>query len=430
MKYLILAAGQGSRLKPAARVKPLARLLGLTLLERAVNLARGAGFSDIYVVLGYRADEIEDFIRRKNIPVKAIRNHAWEKGNGTSVQAARTAVNGDSFIIAMADHIADPSLVTQVAGHTLDDCDVILAVDPSPSPVVDLEDATRVKLNGDRITDIGKELAEWDAIDTGFFKAKPGFFRYFDHPEFDGSLTGAVRLAARDGRARVVTVKGDWLDVDSPEAPRQAENLLLKNLTKPTDGPVSRVLNRPLSTRLSRLLVNTNITPDQISVFSFLLSLGAAALMALPGYAYLVLGGVLAQLSSIIDGCDGEVARLKAMTSEFGAWFDAVLDRYADFLLVTGLSVHALYETTALTGLIVGLFALSGSLINSYTADKFDAFLRRKGGMHLRLGRDVRIFLIFAGSLLGLSLPTLVVLALINHGEVIRRIFLLKRHAG
>lgn len=429
MKYVILAAGQGSRLKSVAELKPLARLLGLTLLERAVNLAREAGFTDIYVVLGYEADRIKEFITKKKLPVRVVHNSNWQQGNGTSVAAVRQLIDDEDFIIAMADHIASPELVKQIAQASLDECDIVLAADPTPDDHLDLDDATRVKLNEDKIEAIGKNLTSWDAIDTGFFKASPRFFSYFDQPDFDGSLSSAVQLAASEGRARALLVHSTWIDVDSPDAFKKAENLLLKNLAKPTDGPISRWLNRPLSTRLSRLLVRTSLTPNQISVFSFLLSAAAAVLMSLPRYAALAAGGVLAQLSSIIDGCDGEVARLKNLTSEFGAWFDAVLDRYADFLLIAGLSLNALHTHAPVLTLAASLLALSGSFINSYTADKYDAYLRKKGGVGLRLGRDVRIFIIFTGAVLNVSLLTLVLLAVINHFEVLRRVLMLSRHA-
>ena len=69
------------------------------------------------------------------------------------------------------------------------------------------------------------------------------------------------------------------------------------------------------------------------------------------GYPALAIGGMLAQLASIVDGCDGEIARLKHSQSEFGGWFDAVLDRYADAVLLFGLMWHVFAATG--TGLSV-----------------------------------------------------------------------------
>ena len=116
----------------------------------------------------------------------------------------------------------------------------------------------------------------------------------------------------------------------------KTETLLLENLRgKSNDGPISRYLNRPLSVHLTRYLARLAVTPNQISLFSFLCSIAAAALITISGYApsnltahlCLAIGGLIAQFASVIDGCDGEIARLKFQQSDYGAWFDAVLDR-------------------------------------------------------------------------------------------------------
>ena len=189
---------------------------------------------------------------------------------------------------------------------------------------------------------------------------------------------------------------------------------------------MSRYLNRPLSERISRRLVNYQITPTHISLFSFLCCVLAAGLFTLSGYPALLLGGLLAQFASIIDGCDGEVARLKLQTSAYGAWLDAVLDRYADALLLFGLTWHEYATKTEGQVLLIGFFAIIGSFILSYTADKYDGFMREcvSSGKGFRLGRDVRIALIFFGALLNQAFLTLVVIAIVMNVETIRRIII------
>ena len=95
MQCLILAAGAGSRLTANGDLKPLFRLAGLPLLERAVVAAQRAGATDIRVVTGYRAPEVEAFLtdltRRRGIPLRPLRNPHWEDGNGRSVLCAREA---------------------------------------------------------------------------------------------------------------------------------------------------------------------------------------------------------------------------------------------------------------------------------------------------------------------------------------------------
>ncbi len=199
---------------------------------------------------------------------------------------------------------------------------------------------------------------------------------------------------------------------------------------KPNDGPVSRYLNRPLSVRISHRLVNYGITPNQISLFSFLCSVLAAGLFALGGYAALLEGGLLAQFASVIDGCDGEVARLKFQTSGYGGWLDAVLDRYADSLLLFGLSWHAYADKTDSLILLTGFLAIIGSFMVSYTADKYDRLMRNRirHGKGFRLGRDVRVFLIFLGALFNQATLTLVVIAAVMNVETIRRVIICRDH--
>jgi CDP-L-myo-inositol myo-inositolphosphotransferase len=152
-------------------------------------------------------------------------------------------------------------------------------------------------------------------------------------------------------------------------------------------------------------------------------------MMAMSGYPTLAIGGVLAQLASIIDGCDGEIARLKRSQSEFGGWFDAVLDRYADAVLLFGLMWHEFAATGTNLSVVLGFTAIVGSFLNSYTADKYDGLMaqRLQGASYFRLGRDVRVFIIFLGAVLNVPLFTLGVVALVMNVEVVRRIVVCAR---
>lgn len=146
------------------------------------------------------------------------------------------------------------------------------------------------------------------------------------------------------------------------------------------------------------------------------------------GYLALLLGGVLAQFASIIDGSDGEVARLKYQCSDYGGWFDAVLDRYADAFLLLGLTWHILATEANGWILLTGFMAIIGSFMLSYTADKYDSLMRSRiaagGRAELRLGRDVRVFLIFLGAVTNLVLPVLALIAVVTNLETLRRVII------
>ena len=125
-------------------------------------------------------------------------------------------------------------------------------------------------------------------------------------------------------------------------------------------------------------------------------------------------------------------SRLKRSPSDFGGWFDAILDRYADAFLLFGLMWHEFASTGTHLALVLGFAAIVGSFMNSYTADKYDGLMARRlrGASYFRLGRDVRVLVIFLGALLDQPLAVLALIALATNVEVVRRIFLCARDKG
>ena len=439
MKCLIIAAGKGSRLRKLGDVKPLIPVLGVPLIERAIRSAIEAGVDDFYVVTGYQREHVQDFLgrldKRLGIPITTLINEDWEKENGFSVLRAREYLH-EPFLLLMADHLFDPSIAREMMAHPPDEGEIILAVDvDTQDSLVDMEDVTRVKTEDGKIRNIGKGLTDFNGFDTGIFFCTPAIFEALEHStekHGETTLSGAVRILATVGRARAFhTSGGFWIDVDDPAALRRAEKALLNRLRdKPNDGPVSRYLNRPLSIRISRRLVKYPITPNQISLFSILCSMLGAGLFAFGGYPGLLLGGLLAQFASVIDGCDGEVARLKFQGSDYGGWFDAVLDRYADAFLLFGLTWHAYSANPGPLILFIGFLAIIGSFMLSYTADKYDRLMRDRiiHSKVFRLGRDVRVFLIFLGAIFNQVYLTLAVIAVVMNIETMRRLIICRDH--
>jgi CDP-L-myo-inositol myo-inositolphosphotransferase len=335
----------------------------------------------------------------------------------------------EPFVLLMADHLVDERLLVELQSEELEEGTVRLAVDRNlHNPLVDRDDATKVRTEDGVLREIGKEIGRYDAFDTGCFLCSPALFPALERAAAergDTTLSGGIQILAQEGKVRTHDI-GDafWIDVDDARAVKRAEKLLLDHVPKTTDGPVARHLNRPLSKRLSRHLVRSSITPNQISLFCFGVSVLAAGLFAMGGYLLLALGAVLAQFASVIDGCDGEVARLKLRESSFGGWFDAVLDRYADAILLFGLTWHAFVARDASIVLIVGFLAIVGSFMNSYTADKYDGLMKARfeQGKGIRIGRDVRVLMISLGALLNQPFLTLSLIAGLMNVETVRRV--------
>ncbi len=434
MKCLIIASGQGTRLASKTDLKPLASLVGMPLIARVILSAKKAGLDDFYVVTGYNGERLrkylKKFAKKRNIKITCLHNDEWQKENGLSVLRARDAIK-ENFVLLMSDHIFNEIIIKKLMAQEVEPGEVILAVDKNiDNDLVDKHDATKVLLDGDRILDIGKEVEEYNAYDTGIFLCTPGLFDALEEStrQGDTSLSGGIRVLAKKGRARFFDIDGNfWIDVDDEARLEQAERCLIGVLlNKTTDGFISRYINRPISRQITKLLVKTRISPNFVSLSCFLVSILGAGFLFLGGYINLLIGVFLAQFSSILDGCDGELARLKFMESEFGGWFDSVLDRYADALLLLGLTFYS-YNTYPhpKVWLMLGSLAIIGSLINSYTAVRYDRFIRTYGGSSFRIGRDLRIFIIFVLGLLNLPGLALILIAGIMNFENLRRILVL-----
>ena len=434
MKCLIIAAGQGTRLKSKGEVKPLVPLLGVPLIERIIRSAMEGGVDEFYVVTGYEKEKVNNFLeqlaKRLSISIIPIQNDDWQKENGFSVLKARDVMK-EHFLLLMADHLFDPFIIQSLQKQQLNDGDILLAVDTNKNnPLVDMEDVTKVRIKNGYIINIGKTIDDFNGFDTGIFLCSPAIFEALERAckiHNDTTLSAAIRVLAEDKHARSVQTNKFWIDVDDKSAHKKAEKTLLDSLKgKGNDGPVSRWLNRPISIRISKFLVNFNITPDQISFVSFVLSMIAAGLFALGNYWFLALGGIIAQFASIIDGSDGEVARLKYLSSDYGGWFDAVLDRYADAFLLFGLTWYVYSQDLSPWALGIGFLAIIGSFMLSYTADKYDNLMKKRTQKGLRMGRDVRVFLIFLGAISNQAYLVLIVIAVLMNLETIRRIIICK----
>ncbi|TXD31907.1 CDP-alcohol phosphatidyltransferase family protein [Lujinxingia vulgaris] len=157
----------------------------------------------------------------------------------------------------------------------------------------------------------------------------------------DGLAELAALRAASPSPTDAHTSEGWSLLLRGPEDVARAENALFNDCRKPQDGIVSRHLNRHLSLTMSRALVATPVGPNHISAITFSLGIAAAVAAGVGGYAAFLAAGILYQLNSVIDGVDGELARVRYEFSVLGEWLDTVSDDLSDLLLYIGLGVGA-----------------------------------------------------------------------------------------
>jgi 1L-myo-inositol 1-phosphate cytidylyltransferase len=267
---VILAAGQGHRLLESSRglPKPLMPVLGVPLLERTILSCRAAGIPEVFVVLGYRQDllipAITELARRYEMAIRAVANPLWEEGNGTSALAAAPFLHRPFFLL-MCDHVFEPEMLDHLRAAA-DDADVScsgscssfrrkeplregrscgagardpgadvcrLAVDRRVGEIFDPPDATKVRLNGQTITAIGKDIAPFDAVDTGLFLCRPVLFEALERAraQGDSSLSGGMRQLLSASKLQAVDIGAHfWSDVDTPASLVYTERMLQARL--------------------------------------------------------------------------------------------------------------------------------------------------------------------------------------------------------
>ena len=156
--------------------------------------------------------------------------------------------------------------------------------------------------------------------------------------------------AGRDDRA----IASSWTDAErlvhgdiarhpatTRDEQRAAVKMLLRILTKADeDSPVSKYIYRPVSKPITRALLHTSITPNQVTVVVGIIGLIGCFLTALPGQSMLIWGAALVFASGILDGCDGEIARLKITSSPLGAWLDTIVDEITSVAYFVAIGIH------------------------------------------------------------------------------------------
>lgn len=413
---LVLAAGLSERLREVTGggSKALVNFGGLRLVERAIRTLLNLGLERVVVVVGFHAGPVAAVAQRVAPGrIEVIEATHWQEGNGASLAAAEPLIpEASSFLLTSADHVFSENALVDL----LDAGELAVLVDPDPAPDI-FKEATKARLAPDgRVLELGKELPG-PAVDCGAFVLGPSIFAAIAacRRAGDASLSAAVSRLAREERIAAVPLRSAawWHDIDTPEDMGRAARLLRRSLPRETDGPVSRLLNRRLSVPVSWLLSRFRPSPDALSVFSFLI--GIAGAIAL-GLGEAIWGGVLVQACSVLDGVDGEVARLTLRAGPRGTLWDGFLDRLGDAAICAGLGIWAADrggDRLWVVALVVA--ATAGAMLSMATKDRVAA-LGLKPPSEGRIGwllggRDGRLFLVFVLALVGEPLWALAVTA-------------------
>ena len=266
---------------------PDERLAGLSLVLRAVLTAQQQGAQRIVVLV--RADDaIGASDPRVRVPLTTL------VIDGSLSEALRAEVDAP-FLLVRHDVIADASIYRDLCA--------------SSSDAVATRGASRIGLLYARPSVLEREAADL------------------------AELVG--ELEPLDVGARFAIELRNEVDE------RRAVDALFESCRKPVDGLVSRYLNRHISLFISRRLVNTRITPNQMTVATFAVGVLAAYMASRGGYRDTLVAASLMQLNSILDGCDGELARVRFQGSRLGEWLDTIGDDFSNVLYWGGLALGA-----------------------------------------------------------------------------------------
>ncbi len=432
MKALIIAAGNGTRLQSYAkgRHKSLLPLLGLKIIERIILTAKETGINEFVIVTGYEGKSIKALLKngeKYGVSISYVENKDWEKANGISVLKAKQFFN-EHFVLLMSDHIFASDTLQRIQRLHLKTDESALAIDKDLNSVNDINDTTKVVVRSNRVVSLDKNLSDYNAFDTGMFICSPYIFKTLERSikQNKNSLSDGMRILVKEKKLRAFNIQGNfWADCDTHDDLKFAEKKLLGTLPKSTDYPIARIFNRKVSIQITKFLIKTPITPNIISLLILALAIFTSFLLAKGNYPWILIGGVLIQLASILDGCDGEIARLKFAGSKWGAWFDGAMDKYVDTFIVAGLA-HG-YWIASGNDLIwlIAIFVLLGIITDSYMHMKFNSIVGKatkwKGA---GLERDLWMLLLALGAITNQVFFTMIIILLaLNLKTVFRLIY-------
>lgn len=231
-RAVVLAAGNGDRfLGNATPSKLLAPVAGMPLISRTLLTAARAGIRLIDVIVGYQADAVRATAisaTPAGVTVRFHQNDRWYEENGVSALVARPHVGHEQFALLMGDHVFNWRVLERLLMQAPLSGESLLAIDRGPATPARVAEATRVRLDGDRITAIGKQIDPFDALDTGVFVFSSPIFAALEESAAAGdtSLSGGVRRLAARGLMRGIETDGSaWCDVDTVDDLAEASAL-------------------------------------------------------------------------------------------------------------------------------------------------------------------------------------------------------------
>lgn len=232
MKRAIVLADQRSPrpINGSGHLKALARVGGLPLIIRNLRTLRAAGIEEAVVVTGYQAQRVRQALDSYHvgIPITVVHNANWHLDSAHSVLAAAGWIDRQ-VVLVPSDHLYPPSLVRRIIHCPAPADAIVLAVDRRMDEVFDEEECLKVRLEGDRVTDVAMSLEDPDGVCSGIVRVSPHLVEILGRllEDIDITVIDSLRAMARRGRLRALEVENArWISISSPQARRYADLLL------------------------------------------------------------------------------------------------------------------------------------------------------------------------------------------------------------
>ena len=228
MKLIIIAAGQGSRLKSETKNKPKALTIinGKAIIDIILSNCVINRINEIVIITGFDKTSIKNYLSEKsfNLNIEFIHNNEWKFENGISVLKAKSAIkSNEEFMISMSDHLYFADMMKKVKESSLSNRVANVGLDFNIDGIFDIDDGMKVLAQPKTmlVKAMSKNLTKYNAIDVGLFKCSYDFFSFLENLNRNSScsLSAGCNELIRQKLMGGVNIKDSfWLDIDTPDS--------------------------------------------------------------------------------------------------------------------------------------------------------------------------------------------------------------------
>ena len=319
--------------------KLLPRLWGLTLLERSLYTLQKAGIGDFLIVCGSHYDVVNRYIENKKLK-KDFNLTLFDSVNDIQI-------TDDQFLVVDSNVIFDENIIKNLI--TRAHKKLVVCVDSSPKYAEMSADTSEGFVNVEIFLCNKKDIPILENIAQNTFISKE---------------------VIKDYGMEIYDVNGGfWYKVETQENFKTAKTILLdKHLSNPywVEGNLLVTTRKLLSKFLVKWVVNTRLSPNQISLIGLSSFLASAFLFSFGSPGYNIIGGIFILIGMSLDISDGMVARLTFRTSKYGEWIEHIFDKTAINFIIFGGTIGIYIQTGHILSWILGIFLIISLSLSSF----------------------------------------------------------------